>query len=194
MKTGKSFVAVPWRFFAGQRGYLPSVALAATVAAAGGWAVFETVFDYTSTTPFCLSCHEMKVMQEELSATAHFRNRAGVRVECKDCHVPAGQLAKLVAKIRALDDVYAHVAGSIDTPEKFEARRLEMAEAVWASMRGSRSQPCQVCHSFDAMVLDKQSARPRFKHQQARESGATCIDCHKGIAHKLPEGFRNDDY
>ena len=34
------------------------------------------------------------------------------------------------------------------------------------------------------MVLDEQRPRARGQHQSAVEEGKTCIDCHKGIAHK----------
>jgi nitrate/TMAO reductase-like tetraheme cytochrome c subunit len=26
-----------------------------------------------------------------------------------------------------------------------------------------------------------------------KKTGETCIECHKGIAHKLPEGYDDDD-
>jgi nitrate/TMAO reductase-like tetraheme cytochrome c subunit len=28
--------------------------------------------------------------------------------------------------------------------------------------------------------------------QKGMKEGKTCIDCHKGIAHKLPEGYEED--
>jgi len=28
-----------------------------------------------------------------------------------------------------------------------------------------------------------------LRHEQAEEEGLTCIDCHKGIAHKLPAKY-----
>jgi nitrate/TMAO reductase-like tetraheme cytochrome c subunit len=151
---------------------------------------FDLVVEQTSTTDFCLSCHEMKIMQEELSKTVHFKNRTGVRVACGDCHVPRGQPDKLIAKVQALDDVYAHFVGTIDTPEKFEARREEMAHTVWAEMKANGSRACRACHAFEAMEFSKQADRPRRKHNEAMISGETCIDCHKGIAHALPKGFR----
>jgi nitrate/TMAO reductase-like tetraheme cytochrome c subunit len=155
-----------------------------------GWAGFGMFVEHTSTTEFCMSCHEMKSMQEELSKTVHFRNRTGVRVACGDCHVPQGQLDKLIAKVQALDDVYAHFIGTVDTPEKFEARREEMAHTVWAEMKANGSQACRTCHDFEAMDFSKQSERPRRKHNEAMSNGETCIDCHKGVAHALPRGFR----
>jgi nitrate/TMAO reductase-like tetraheme cytochrome c subunit len=168
------------------------VATGAFFGVAGGIG-FDSVLGQTSTTEFCLSCHEMNTLQEELSRTVHFKNRSGVRVGCGDCHVPRHQPAKIIAKFAALDDLYAHFMGTIDTPEKFEARRLEMAEKVWASMRADGSATCRTCHSFEAMALEAQSARPRRKHNQAIESGETCIDCHKGVAHALPAEFLADD-
>jgi len=156
-----------------------------------GWVGLESVIDATSTTEFCLSCHEMKIMQEELSKTLHSTNRSGVRVTCGDCHVPKGHLVKLIAKVHALDDVYAHLIGTIDTPEKFEARREDMAHTVLAEMKADKSQACRNCHAFDAMDFSKQADRPKRKHNEAMNSGQTCIDCHIGVAHVLPPGLRD---
>ena len=46
-------------------------------------------------------------------------------------------------------------------------------------------------HSLEAMELDKQDRSARKKHtlERMQEKGETCIDCHKGIAHQLPEGY-----
>jgi nitrate/TMAO reductase-like tetraheme cytochrome c subunit len=172
---------------------MPAFMLSGALLGAAGGIGFDTAIGHTSETEFCLSCHEMKTLQTELTRTVHFKNRSGVRLSCGDCHVPKHQPDKLIAKIMALDDVYAHLMGTVDTPEKFEARRMEMAEKVWASMREDGSKACRACHSFDAMNFDKQSDRPRRKHAQAIDSGETCIDCHKGIAHALPAEFLAED-
>lgn len=172
---------------------LPAFAIAGTFAGVAGGIGFDTVLGHTSTTEFCLSCHEMRILQVELSKTVHFKNRSGVRVGCGDCHVPRKQPDKLIAKFFALDDIYGHFMGAIDSPEKFEARRMEMAEKVWASMREDGAAACKTCHSFDAMAFEAQSERPRRKHTQAFRNGETCIDCHKGVAHALPAEFLADD-
>jgi nitrate/TMAO reductase-like tetraheme cytochrome c subunit len=154
---------------------------------------FDGFTTYTSTTEFCLSCHEMDVPYREYQATIHYNNRTGVRVSCSDCHVPRQQPAKLWAKIQALDDIYAHLQGTIDTPEKYEARRLAMAEVVWKRMESTDSRECRNCHSFEAMDFDEQAKRPQRKHSNAMEAGRFCIECHKGIAHKLPQNFDRND-
>lgn len=140
---------------------------------------------YTSTTEFCISCHEMEsTVFQEYKKTVHFNNPAGVRASCADCHIPHNFGDTLVRKVLAAKDVYHHLLGTIDTEEKFEARRLEMAQRVWASMKASDSKECRNCHSFDAMVLDKQKLRAQKQHLNAIDDKSTCIDCHKGIAHK----------
>jgi nitrate/TMAO reductase-like tetraheme cytochrome c subunit len=151
------------------------------------WGGFNTFMEYTNTLEFCVSCHEMKQgVYEEYKKTIHYTNRTGVRTICSDCHVPREWTAKLVRKIKASGELYHKVVGSIDTPEKFEAKRDELARRVWDSMLASDSHECRNCHSFKAMDFHKQTARAREKMEEAMQKGKTCIECHKGIAHKLP--------
>ena len=158
------------------------------------WGGFNTFMEYTNTLQFCVSCHEMdQFVFQEYKKTIHYTNRTGVRVICSDCHVPKEWTPKLIRKIRATNELFHKILGSIDTPEKFEAKRLEMAEHVWASMEASDSRECRNCHSFEAMDFEKQRRRVRKIHPEAMREGKTCIDCHKGIAHKLPEDYDPED-
>jgi nitrate/TMAO reductase-like tetraheme cytochrome c subunit len=61
-----------------------------------------------------------------------------------------------------------------------------MANRVWASMKSRDSLECRNCHSVNAMDPHKQSQASQVMFE-AMKGGMTCIDCHKGIAHKLPE-------
>jgi nitrate/TMAO reductase-like tetraheme cytochrome c subunit len=154
---------------------------------------FNTVMEQTSSLGFCTSCHEMRdFVFEEYKQTAHYQNASGVRATCPDCHVPKPWFAKVRRKIQAsLKELPNKVLGTIDTKEKFEAHRLELAEDVWTEMKANDSRECRSCHSLESMELDKQDRSARKKHTMERklEKGETCIDCHKGIAHKLPEGY-----
>ncbi len=146
---------------------------------------FASFVEHTSTTEFCISCHEMKsTVYEEYKKSVHYRNEAGVRATCSDCHVPHSWSQVMVRKAMAVRDVYHHLLGTLDTTEKFEAHRLELAQRVWSRMKTNGSQECRNCHNFDAMALDKQRLRAQKQHQNAMNDGRTCIDCHKGIAHK----------
>ena len=149
-------------------------------------AAFVQFVDYTNTMGFCISCHEMRdIVYEEFRKSVHFANRTGVEVACANCHVPHNNLVNLVvAKTLATRELYHHIVGTSDTPEKFEARRLQMAQRVWATMKATDSRECRSCHKTYAMDFDKQRPRSVGQHKSAVESRETCIDCHKGIAHK----------
>lgn len=153
------------------------------------WGGFNTFMEYTNTMEFCISCHEMRnFVYEEYKQTTHYHNTSGVRAVCADCHVPKEWTAKLGRKIQATFKELPHkLLGTIDTPEKFEARRLQMAEQVWAAMKANNSRECRNCHTLEAMTLDTQKRRAQVQHADAMKSGETCIDCHQGIAHKEPK-------
>ncbi len=148
--------------------------------------------EITNTESFCISCHEMRdFVYEEYRNTIHYSNRTGVRATCPDCHVPREWIYKVLRKIRASNELYHKLLGSIDTPEKFEAKRLELARHVWADMKKTDSRECRNCHDFDAMDYSEQEPRAFAAHDRGFSQGRTCIDCHKGIAHALPYGFED---
>jgi cytochrome c-type protein NapC len=151
------------------------------------WGGFNTVMEWTNTEKFCISCHEMEVnVYEEYRQTTHYQNRTGVRATCPDCHVPKEWGPKMVRKIYASNELWHHLLGTLDTPEKFEAKRMELAENEWRRMRRNDSRECRNCHSFEFFDYAAQGRRSNQAHQRGLAEGKTCIDCHKGIAHSLP--------
>ncbi|HJV27551.1 MAG TPA: NapC/NirT family cytochrome c [Aromatoleum sp.] len=165
-------------------GSVALVLVGALLAGAG-----KVALDHTNTVEFCTSCHEMKDNNySEYKDTIHAHNRSGVKATCADCHVPHEFVDTMVRKIKASNDVFQHLAGTIDTREKFEARRLELAKRVWQRMKDSDSRECRNCHDVQAMAADKQGTTARKQHQKLASGERTCIDCHFGIAHKEPEG------
>jgi cytochrome c-type protein NapC len=64
-----------------------------------------------------------------------------------------------------------------------------MATHEWERLKASNSRECRNCHAFDAMNPALQKPEPYKRHMQGREEGKTCIDCHKGVAHRLPLGY-----
>lgn len=145
----------------------------------------------TNTTEFCTSCHSMQWVQEEWMESEHYSNVYGVRAECSDCHVPHATGPKLYAKLRAAKDVWHEIIGTIDDEEKFEQHRWQMANAVWDRMKATDSRECKSCHTLAAMDLKEQDRSARKKHKKIPTSGKTCIDCHKGVAHKKPKQPKN---
>ncbi len=149
------------------------------------WGGFNTAMEATNTLGFCISCHEMEnTVYQEYKSTIHYQNRTGVRATCSDCHVPDPWVHKVVRKIEASRELFHKAMGSIDTPEKFEKKRLTLAKRVWKSMKKTDSRECRNCHNFQSMNPEFQRPRARKQHLNAFKAGQTCIDCHKGIAHK----------
>lgn len=154
------------------------------------WGAFNTAMEMTNELEFCISCHEMKNnVYQDYTHSIHYKNRSGVRAICSDCHVPDEWKHKVVRKIRASNELFHKLTGSINTTEKFNAKRLELATIVWQGLTETDSRECRNCHDFDAMNIGKQKSRSGLVHKFARKNNKTCIDCHKGIAHRLPDGF-----
>ena len=153
------------------------------------WGGFNWAMELSNAESFCIGCHEMKDnVYEEYKQTVHYNNRTGVRATCPDCHVPKTWIHKVARKVQATNELYHHFIGTIDTREEYEARRLKLARNVWTTMKETDSRECRNCHSFEFMDFTVQEKRSRNRHATAIEDGATCIDCHKGIAHELPAG------
>ena len=152
------------------------------------WGAFNTALELTNTETFCIGCHEMRGnVYEEMTRTVHFSNRSGVRASCPDCHVPHEWTDKIARKMQASKEVWGHLFGSIDTRRKFLDMRRELAEHEWARLKANDSLECRNCHSAVAMDFTRQTERAAEIHRRYLVSGeATCIDCHKGIAHELP--------
>ncbi len=154
------------------------------------WGGFHWALEITNTEEFCISCHEMEDnVYQELRQTVHFTNGSGVRATCPDCHVPKEWHYKIIRKIQASNEILHKILGTIDTKEKFESKRLQLAENVWKAMKETDSRECRNCHDNDSMDFTKQGRRAFDNHQRGFEAGKTCIDCHKGIAHALPMGM-----
>lgn len=159
------------------------------------WGGFNWTLELTNTEEFCITCHEMEATPYlELQDTIHFTNRTGVRATCPDCHVPRPWVHKIIRKIQASNELYHHfISKDVDTPEKFEAKRFQLAKNVWTTMKNTDSRECRNCHDLESMDFDRQESRSADAHEEAEENNYTCIDCHKGIAHSLPEGYNPED-
>jgi cytochrome c-type protein NapC len=153
------------------------------------WGAFNTALELTNTEKFCTACHEMHDnVYQELQHTVHFSNRSGVRATCPDCHVPHNWTDKIARKMQASEEVWGKIFGTISTRNKFLDYRLELAKHEWARMKANDSLECRNCHSAAAMDFSKQANRAAAIHAKYLITGQrTCIDCHKGIAHELPD-------
>ena len=119
----------------------------------------------------CDACHTEQT--SDFEASVHYINRSGVQAGCNNCH--AG---------------LQHKEGK-DTSKDVQKPRMEMALSEWKRMNENDSKECQTCHSHMAMDLAKQEPRSVERHEESFKNGEiSCIDCHKGISHQLPSGWK----
>lgn len=123
----------------------------------------------------------------ELQKTVHWQNRTGVRARCPDCHVPHNFTDKIARKMQASREVLGQVIGTIDTREKFLDHRLTLAQREWTRLKANDSKECRNCHDYDSMDFSKMRVTSQMVMRRAAENNTSCIDCHKGIAHQLPD-------
>jgi cytochrome c-type protein NapC len=158
---------------------------------------FDGVLHATNTEAFCANtCHEMRdfIYPEFRAHGMHASTRTGVHAGCPDCHVPRAFIPKMQRKIQATQrELWAWVVGTIDTREKFDAARADLARDVWAGMKANDSRECRSCHDVERMDYSKQDRYAARRHQRGFEQGKTCIDCHHGVAHELPPGLEDSE-
>jgi len=149
---------------------------------------FNVSLHATSTEEFCTSCHEMADNPGMmLKGTTHFMNESGVRPTCADCHVPREFIPKMIRKIQASREVWGHLLGTIDTPEKYAAHAPKMKAREIARLKANDSRECRNCHDVKHWLLESQTAKAQEYHMAEQLNGKTCVDCHAGLTHTPKE-------
>jgi len=161
------------------------VLIVGIIIGAAGLGAMNYALHETGKDEFCSTCHANNTTKEWMQSR-HYSNQYGVRVGCSDCHLPKEFIPMMIRKTKALGEVYANFRGTIDTPEKFEAKRKELAESEWARMKANGAQECRNCHHMDT-INNPEKEFLKDMHVSALSGGQICIDCHKGVAHKAPD-------
>ncbi len=158
------------------------------IAGAVTWQGFNIAMEATNQEQFCLNCHTMHDnLLPELQKTVHWNNRTGVRARCPDCHVPHNFTDKIARKMQASREVWGQLVGTIDTREKFKEHRIVLARREWKRLSANGSRECRVCHDYGDMDFNSMRPASQVRMRRAAERNQSCIDCHKGIAHQLPD-------
>jgi cytochrome c-type protein NapC len=133
-------------------------------------------FHQSSTTAFCLSCHEMRdhgkslfVDSRQALAAVHYQNRAIDReTACYSCHKDYAMFGDVTAKLNGLRHVWAHYIAGV--PKKIE---------LYHPYPNSN---CLHCHDDMRRFVDAPAHKPVLG---ALYAGTTsCLSCHR-IAHDM---------
>jgi cytochrome c-type protein NapC len=174
---------------------VPALLIVGFLVGAGAIIAGAVAVEATGTNEFCsTACHErggMATPAKEWKQSVHYANPKGVQAGCHDCHIPHTYPDLLIVKAKSgITDAYSTMMGTISTPEKYEANRWRMANEVWEEMRKTDSVTCRHCHNFTPEVLAVQAKDNEMAaqmHKSRKEQKMTCIDCHQGVAHKVPD-------
>jgi cytochrome c-type protein NapC len=130
----------------------------------------------SSSTAFCLSCHEMQrqgmslfVDNKQALAAVHYQNRLVDRdVACYSCHKDYAMFGNVKAKLNGLRHVWAHYIAGV--PKKI---------ALYQPYPNSN---CLHCHDDGRPFVEAEAHRPVLG---ALYAGSTsCLSCHQ-IAHDM---------
>ena len=139
---------------------------------------------YISSTGFCLSCHSMSYVHDDLKKSSHY-GALGADPECQDCHLPPQFLKRVESHI--VDGVRGFIGEFTrdhSTKEKFDGYRAEYAHNARMNIRKWDSSPCRTCHK----ILRSSSDETAREHKKMETENKTCIDCHQNLAHEeVPE-------
>jgi cytochrome c-type protein NapC/trimethylamine-N-oxide reductase cytochrome c-type subunit TorC len=148
------------------------------IVAVGG--ISYTSVEVTSTTTFCLSCHEMKPAYESYLKSSHYSPAEGKRAAtCRDCHVPPWTNPPAVLWNKAyhgVKDVYKHFADRevLNDPGYHAAMRAR-------APRGIAKASCLQCHRD---IYEKEYENLVNIHAALRKNRSSkCVDCHKYLVH-----------
>ncbi|MCL2789350.1 MAG: NapC/NirT family cytochrome c [Desulfobulbus sp.] len=141
----------------------------------------------TSSTNFCMSCHEMRPYLQEQRLSPHARDKNGNEISCSQCHIPQGMGPRFLAikMYSGIKDVVVHLWAKPD--------RVNRVHAQGTARRFVDDANCLACHEDlyksarnDAPV----SEYGRLAHDAyLGRNGNTkrnCVGCHINLAH-LPE-------
>jgi len=142
---------------------------------------------YSSTTSFCMSCHEMRVVGEQgWMFGKHYDNPSGVVAECRDCHIPPGLVAHLWVNARCgTKNLWVHFFGQSD-PMKIDWE--EMAKSARNNIKDASCLRCHANLEPSGTTIEARSAHRKYKQQRGTRR---CLDCHRGQFHGRFRPYRS---
>ncbi|NQT69929.1 MAG: NapC/NirT family cytochrome c [Desulfobacteraceae bacterium] len=140
----------------------------------------------TSTTEFCVSCHEIKTHKKELEKSSHAVDKDKNPIQCYQCHIPSGIGPKYLT-VKILLGVKDFLVHNFGDPENLNRREMQKV-----ARRFIPDENCLACHNdLTKNVKDKElSEIGKLCHEAYQGKNGTskrgCAGCHFNMAH-LPK-------
>ncbi len=144
---------------------------------------FYGAVSYTSSTDFCMSCHEMQVYRQEQQASSHAKDAQGKEIGCAQCHIPGSNLFNMMtAKVYlGTKDLWSHYSGA-PLPDRVAMQPI--------ARRFTKDANCRACHkdlTKNAKNDGPISPEGDLAHQaylgKNGQSRNGCAGCHTNMAH-----------
>jgi nitrate/TMAO reductase-like tetraheme cytochrome c subunit len=136
-------------------------------------------FSYTSSTSFCTSCHEMRIVAEQgWMKSKHYENQSGVVAECTDCHVEPELLPMIRTKLRdGIKDTWVHLFGESDP------HRMNWEELAASARSKISDSACMRCHKN--LTPRGAAIKTLVAHREYLRGDVNkrCVDCHREEIH-----------
>ena len=132
----------------------------------------------SSSNEFCAACHVHPHSTTSWKTSPHYDNKAGIVVNCVDCHLPPGGIRYLTAKAETgARDVWGKI---FKDPEKINwDEKSEKENAVHFTYNES----CLRCHvSLFPTGLSKKGEDAHLYYKNNKEK-LHCLNCHLKVGH-----------
>jgi nitrate/TMAO reductase-like tetraheme cytochrome c subunit len=150
---------------------------------AGALAASAEMVVLTSSTAFCITCHEMRIVAEQgWMRSKHYDNPRGVVAECHSCHIEPDLAPMMRTKTRdGLNDVYVHLFG------RSKPREMDWAMLALRARGKVADSSCRRCHQN--LTPTGATIKGIVAHREYGRMGGRkrCVDCHRDEFHG---GFR----
>jgi len=142
--------------------------------------IFVSIVHHTSKASFCLSCHEMEPAGKGWRLSAHYANRQGIVVQCRDCHIEPGLGGEIKAEFTSgLKDFLVHL---FQRPKATKELREKWKEISRAKISDAN---CRKCHkTLIPPGIKMGGIIAHMSYERNKDTlKITCLKCHYHTFH-----------
>ena len=146
---------------------------------------FSYMMDRTSTSSYCMSCHDHEDADAAWRQSVHYNGSTGTVTECAACHLPpSGTFAHIARKMQfGAGHMWSHLTKD---KEDFDWEGMKELEHARKTVFNAS---CEACHNnlYPQGVTDEGiTAHLYYEDKKKSNSDLQCISCHLDAGHYMP--------